>query len=98
MTPPWRESFGSSRRSPNTDGVQTDQARRSDGGCRPEGHQEYPSQRVSPSWRRSDLGTEANEPRHDPPFRRLTARLDPAAAEEAARAGARIAARVHRAR
>ena len=74
--------------------VYADRAGRHRGGRGPEGHQERPSQRLSADRPGAHLGPVAHEPRHHPRLRHLQAGLDQAAAEEAAGAGTRDAARV----
>src|SRR5713226_2751209 len=58
------------------------------------GHQECPSERLSADGSGAHLCSPADESRHDPAVCDLQARLDQAAAEEAARAGAGNPARV----
>ena len=63
-----------------------------------EGHQERPSQRLSADRPGAHFRPVAHEPRHHPRLRDFQAGLDQAAADEAARAGTRNAARISRPR
>ena len=65
---------------------------------RPQGHQECPPERPSPGRPRSDRCPPSPERRCHPGLRHREAGLDPAAADEAPRAGARDAPRVPRPR
>ncbi len=93
MWPRWSASFSSSKRRRNTDG-HADQTGRHRGGCGAEGHQERPSERLSADGQGADFRPVAHEPRHHPRLRHFQTGLDQAAAEKAAGAGTRNAARV----